>query len=157
VLVWVYYSAQIFLLGAEFTKTFAYSHGTRRDQTKPAARRAQSQSQAAAKADAAIDGGGETAHAAAERPRGSNGGDSRANGIEGMPAKRTAGAKRTPEHADLIAMDVGHPLAEPAMAAARSELAKVRIAAGIAAAVGLLAGEILNELRERRLMRVRRA
>ncbi|HEX6137415.1 MAG TPA: YihY/virulence factor BrkB family protein [Casimicrobiaceae bacterium] len=30
VLLWVYYSAQIFLLGAEFTKTYAYRHGTRR-------------------------------------------------------------------------------------------------------------------------------
>ena len=30
VLLWVYYSAQIFLLGAEFTKAYAYRHGTRR-------------------------------------------------------------------------------------------------------------------------------
>ena len=29
-LVWIYYSAQIFLLGAEFTHVFAYSHGSRR-------------------------------------------------------------------------------------------------------------------------------
>ena len=29
-LLWVYYSAQIFLLGAEFTRTFAYEHGSRR-------------------------------------------------------------------------------------------------------------------------------
>jgi membrane protein len=28
-LVWVYYSAQIFLLGAEFTKVYAESHGSR--------------------------------------------------------------------------------------------------------------------------------
>jgi membrane protein len=28
-LVWVYYSAQIFLLGAEFTHTFAEMHGSR--------------------------------------------------------------------------------------------------------------------------------
>jgi uncharacterized BrkB/YihY/UPF0761 family membrane protein len=27
-LLWVYYSAQIFLLGAEFTKAYAYHHGT---------------------------------------------------------------------------------------------------------------------------------
>ncbi|MEO8628752.1 MAG: YihY/virulence factor BrkB family protein, partial [Betaproteobacteria bacterium] len=27
-LVWVYYSSQIFLLGAEFTKTYANSHGS---------------------------------------------------------------------------------------------------------------------------------
>ncbi|HEY2686155.1 MAG TPA: YihY/virulence factor BrkB family protein [Steroidobacteraceae bacterium] len=30
-LVWIYYSAQIFLLGAEFTHVFAYSHGSRRN------------------------------------------------------------------------------------------------------------------------------
>ena len=29
-LLWVYYSAQIFLLGAEFTRNFAYAHGSRR-------------------------------------------------------------------------------------------------------------------------------
>jgi membrane protein len=27
-LMWVYYSAQIFLLGAEFTRAFAYSRGS---------------------------------------------------------------------------------------------------------------------------------
>jgi membrane protein len=32
VLVWVYYSAQIFLLGAEFTKVYAHRYGSRREQ-----------------------------------------------------------------------------------------------------------------------------
>jgi membrane protein len=31
VLVWVYYSAQIFLLGAEFTWAYAHKFGSRRD------------------------------------------------------------------------------------------------------------------------------
>src|SRR4029453_10675203 len=31
-LLWVYYSAQIFLLGAEFTQVFAHSVGSRREQ-----------------------------------------------------------------------------------------------------------------------------
>jgi len=35
-LVWVYYSAQIFLLGAEFTWVYAHRFGSRRDQDKPA-------------------------------------------------------------------------------------------------------------------------
>lgn len=35
VLVWVYYSAQIFLLGAEFTKVYAYRYGSRRNLPKP--------------------------------------------------------------------------------------------------------------------------
>jgi membrane protein len=34
VLVWVYYSAQIFLLGAEFTWVYAHRYGSRRDQDK---------------------------------------------------------------------------------------------------------------------------
>jgi membrane protein len=36
VLVWVYYSAQIFLLGAEFTWVFAHRHGSRAQQGVPA-------------------------------------------------------------------------------------------------------------------------
>ena len=36
VLVWVYYSAQIFLLGAEFTWAFAHTAGSRREQPLPA-------------------------------------------------------------------------------------------------------------------------
>jgi membrane protein len=31
-LIWVYYSAQIFLLGAEFTWVYANAHGSRRGQ-----------------------------------------------------------------------------------------------------------------------------
>jgi membrane protein len=33
VLVWVYYSAQIFLLGAEFTWVYAHAHGSRKDES----------------------------------------------------------------------------------------------------------------------------
>jgi membrane protein len=36
-MVWVYYSAQIFLLGAEFTKVYAHAHGSRSGQPIPAA------------------------------------------------------------------------------------------------------------------------
>jgi membrane protein len=36
VLVWVYYSAQIFLLGAEFTWVYAFRHGSRRGEQKVA-------------------------------------------------------------------------------------------------------------------------
>jgi membrane protein len=34
-LLWTYYSAQIFLFGAEFTHEFAYQHGSRRNQAAP--------------------------------------------------------------------------------------------------------------------------
>src|SRR5207302_2409638 len=30
ILLWIYYSAQIFLLGAEFTKCYAHSHGSKK-------------------------------------------------------------------------------------------------------------------------------
>ena len=39
VLVWVYYSAQIFLLGAEFTWVYAFRHGSRRGKKQIAAER----------------------------------------------------------------------------------------------------------------------
>jgi len=35
VLIWVYYSAQIFLLGAEFTKVYTYRYGSRRNLPRP--------------------------------------------------------------------------------------------------------------------------
>jgi membrane protein len=35
VLVWVYYSAQIFLLGAEFTKVYAHRYGSKRHSPRP--------------------------------------------------------------------------------------------------------------------------
>jgi len=35
VLLWVYYSAQIFLLGAEFTRTYSYRHGSRSGKAMP--------------------------------------------------------------------------------------------------------------------------
>jgi membrane protein len=34
-LLWVYYSAQIFLLGAEFTKVYANRHGSKKDNLVP--------------------------------------------------------------------------------------------------------------------------
>ena len=37
VMVWVYYSAQIFLLGAEFTRVFAHAHGSRQGEAMPVA------------------------------------------------------------------------------------------------------------------------
>lgn len=37
VMVWVYYSAQIFLLGAEFTWVYAHEHGSRKGQARPGA------------------------------------------------------------------------------------------------------------------------
>lgn len=37
VLVWVYYSAQIFLMGAEFTWAYAITFGSRKEQSLPAA------------------------------------------------------------------------------------------------------------------------
>ena len=36
-MIWVYYSAQIFLLGAEFTWVYSHEHGSRKGQTRPGA------------------------------------------------------------------------------------------------------------------------
>ena len=37
VMIWVYYSAQIFLLGAEFTWVYSHEHGSRKGETRPGA------------------------------------------------------------------------------------------------------------------------
>jgi membrane protein len=37
VMVWVYYSAQIFLLGAEFTRVYAHAHGSKQGEPEAAA------------------------------------------------------------------------------------------------------------------------
>jgi membrane protein len=133
VLVWVYYSAQIFLLGAEFTRAFAYSHGSRQNHPKPAASSARQQR--------SPETASEATNAASVPETGKP---------DGAP-NQGAGTATTPPEA-LVPMNLGHPLAAKA-ATDRSKIAKVRIAAGIAAAVGLVAGEILSELRDRRLLR----
>ena len=120
VLLWVYYSAQIFLLGAEFTKTYAYRHGSRMTHAKPAEKQsAQQQADRAAK-------------------------------DEGSDTNQARDA--APHH--LVPMDRGLPPA--ARAGGVGRLANFRIAAAIAATVGLVAGEILNEVRQRRLARAGR-
>jgi membrane protein len=128
VLLWVYYSAQIFLFGAEFTRTYSYSHGTRKDAAEAATK-------------ATIDGtivGADTG--AAEDRRTKDEGISGAQMARGRAAMGTgpASAESTTPEAPAFARE-----ALPAFA-------KLRIAAGIAAAVGLIAGEILSELRRER-------
>jgi membrane protein len=124
VLLWVYYSSQIFLLGAEFTKTFAYRHGSRRAEARPAARPAVPRQRERSSHDAAsLAGGGPP-----ERDR---------------PARGVVPMNRGDRPAD-------RPAGRPQPLAA---LDKFRIAAGIAATIGLIAGEVASELRERRLPR----
>jgi len=70
VMVWVYYSAQVFLLGAEFTWVYAHCYGSRQD--KPAARELDPERAAATPAPSAITGGevlalGRGQHALARR------------------------------------------------------------------------------------------
>ena len=124
VLVWVYYSAQIFLLGAEFTKTYAYSHGTRRGHAKPKA----------------------TTDGPRKNAQGADRTDDAAGADDAQPKAPPKG---------IVPMDVGHTLAgQPSMS--RPALARFRIAAGIAAAIGLLAGELAEEIRVRRTVRAGR-
>jgi membrane protein len=114
VLLWVYYSSQIFLLGAEFTRVYAYRHGSRIGEPRAAAQAAAPRDeQAAARTD-------ETA------------------------GKR---APRAVHDSARVPNASGEPPREPGPMPA---LAKVRIAAGVAATIGLIAGEILNEVRRER-------
>jgi membrane protein len=114
VLLWVYYSAQIFLFGAEFTKTYSYRHGTRMHEQKPAQEGKPGQPSHGA-------GSGEPPAPARE------------------PAAPAAAAQPL-------------PLASAGKDRRAPVLAKLRIAAGIAAATGFVAGELLNELRRERAL-----
>ena len=120
-LLWVYYSAQIFLLGAEFTKTYAYRHGSRMAHARPAGKQAAPQQSA----------------------RAANDDDTRGDRVRDAAP---------PHH--LVPMDRGIPPA--ARVGGVRGLANFRIAAAIAAAVGLIAGEILNAMRQRRVARTGR-
>ena len=110
VLVWVYYSSQIFLLGAEFTKAYAHLHGSRF---------------------------GEAPRVAPDKPTAGNRGAIPA--ASAGPAK-SADPRERNEHRDVAASPHG----------SLGSFSKVRIAAGIAATIGLLTGEILDALRSRR-------
>jgi membrane protein len=132
VLLWVYYSAQIFLLGAEFTKAYSYSHGTRKGQAMPVqAGKPQASKAGSTQPPPKVEHGAR--HPAPQ------------------PAAVYARSRETPL---LEADDIGGPFVPikrpmPAMA-------KLRIAAGVAATVGLIAGEVLNELRRHGHRRLRR-
>ena len=126
VLLWVYYSAQIFLLGAEFTRAFSYSHGSRKGQAKLApSGKPQSSRQGTRR----------------QQPKVQHGARHPAPAPAAVYARSTAAP---PLDAGDIAgpfVPIERPL--PAMS-------KLKIAAGIAATVGLVAGEVLNELRRHR-------
>ncbi len=122
VLLWVYYSAQIFLLGAEFTRTYSYRHGSRSHQQKPVKAKTPPQSSQGYSAQAA-EGGSVTSS-----PKGRE------------PASETAQPARQ-------GRDWRVPVAEERIEPREPAWARLRIAAGIAAALGLVAGEVLNELR----------
>jgi membrane protein len=69
-LLWVYYSAQIFLFGAEFTCTFAYAHGSRYVRATPPSAAAQTSlaAQDAAPTSAAPQGAPTSENASQPRP-----------------------------------------------------------------------------------------
>jgi membrane protein len=115
VLLWVYYSAQIFLLGAEFTRTYSYRHGSRRGKTKPATQ--------------------DVPRAGSEKGATASGGHAPA--AAGAPEER---ATRSTKPLPPRSPDGGSP--QPAYA-------RLRIAAGVAATIGLVAGEVLNEFRRK--------
>src|SRR5690348_3036193 len=108
VLLWVYYSAQIFLLGAEFTRTCSYRHGSRRGKSMPAT---------------------------AGKPT---------QVTQGAATPSTARPPREPD-ASLVP-----PTSPPPVTPRGPAWTRLRLAAGVAAAVGLVAGEVLNEVRRLR-------
>jgi Zn-dependent protease with chaperone function len=118
VLLWVYYSSQIFLLGAEFTKTYAHRHGSLIGEMAPAAR------------------GGPVARGEGDT----------------TPSPNGAGAAAA---AHIRPLNRGEPRIAGTSADGdrRASIAKFRIAAGVAATIGLLAGEILDEMRRGRPVR----
>lgn len=120
VLLWVYYSSQIFLLGAEFTKTYAYRHGSRVERAKPEA----------------------TANGPRQSDRGTAHDQSRLTDSSKQPASRVPSK-------DPVTVERGDPREDNPLQPV-SAFARLQIAAGIAATVGLVAGEILNEVRQRR-------
>ncbi len=132
VLLWVYYSAQIFLLGAEFTRTYSYRHGSRSHQQKPV--KAKRPTQSSHGDSERTTTGAEVASSAGERPQ---------------PRSETPQPTRQ-------ARDWRVPAPEERIEPRQPAWANLRIAAGIAAAVGLVAGEVLNELRRNRTLLRRR-
>jgi hypothetical protein len=121
VLLWVYYSAQIFLLGAEFTRTYSYRYGSRKGQAPITVKERAPQ----ASKQGGMKQTGESGGASAPR----------------KPEQRARPpATPIPDVADPYV-----PMAKRPMPATE----KLKLAAGIAATVGLLAGEVLNELRRR--------
>jgi membrane protein len=126
VLLWGYYSAQIFLFGAEFTKTYSYWHGTRMHEQKPVKQGKPTQQ-------------GMGARSAKPDPRGMS------EGSHQVAAGRPQDATPPPGTLTPAPASPGNERRTPV-------LAKVRIAAGIAAAAGFVAGEVLNELRRQRAL-----
>ncbi len=69
VLVWVYYSAQIFLLGAEFTWVYAHEFGSRQGEDMTAARKAQAGGRVPEQQPGANEGTGRGLHGGGPAPR----------------------------------------------------------------------------------------
>ncbi|MDP3412196.1 MAG: YihY/virulence factor BrkB family protein [Polaromonas sp.] len=99
-LVWVYYSAQIFLLGAEFTWVFAHEHGSRRGQADT---KADAHAAALAEAKAPPAGEGSVLAPAVQAPRRtqSAGKTVPAAPESALPARRRAAAPTLVQRAAL--------------------------------------------------------
>ncbi|MGE5523080.1 MAG: YihY/virulence factor BrkB family protein [Rhodospirillaceae bacterium] len=126
VMVWVYYSAQIFLLGAEFTWVYAHAYGSRRGSVRPRAGVEQRAAEAPVKSPAAVN---------AASPRESDA------GVAGTAAPVLARAAVPP--AEVAANDP--PTAQP-----RGQLRQHPFAAVAIAASAGLAMALITRLRSRR-------
>jgi len=131
VLLWVYYSAQIFLLGAEFTRTYSYRHGSRQGDAKP------------------VKSGKPTLQSQGETSKAHGAGGARPAASQPGAADRDGQRRRDSEDRHAPGVPAAFGAVPPARPHAEG-FAKLRVAAGIAAALGLVAGEVLNEWRRGR-------
>jgi membrane protein len=127
-LVWVYYSAQIFLLGAEFTWIYAHEFGSRKGQDKPAT----AKEQGTATGKPAVEGG------AAASPGRARDGKSSAP----VPAAARTSVPSPAGPRDAAAAD---PMAARARAARRRPRSATERHAGVIAAAALLLGALASE------------
>jgi len=149
-LVWVYYSAQIFLLGVEFTATYAHAHGSRKGTDREAApENPNQQAEAGKPQDARVK---KPTPGAGAAPAGAATVMARSAADDGLVHAEATAADTEKGHASaearLSATRATRPAwppdsASPALRSVRREsLRKYWIGLGVAASVGYVVGEL---------------
>ena len=141
-LVWVYYSAQIFLLGAEFTGVYAHRFGSKKGEARPA--RANASKPEAGEPQAAVAAARQPAAAADAHGTPAGAGAAGGTGPAGKPVHFPPGA--TPANAATMAP--ARPHQSPGTRNSGGIMAAARRHPGLVTAgallLGVVAGEVLN-------------